>query len=55
MEEKKIETKQDMYVFEKKVYTPPSLIFYGSVIDLTAGGSVGLPEQNTGQDKKALP
>ena len=39
MDEKPIEKEQEGTVVEKKVYTPPALIVYGKLTELTAGGS----------------
>lgn len=44
MEEKLIETKEEQPTEEKKVYTPPTLIRYGKLTELTAGGSEPLQE-----------
>ena len=36
--------KQKKKVVIRKVYTPPALTVYGKLIELTAGGSQGSPE-----------
>jgi len=55
MEEKLIETKQDQPIVKKKVYTPPTLIVYGKLTDLTAAGSAGNPEQGSDSKNKLRP
>lgn len=44
MEEKMIEKNQDPQIVKKKFYTPPALIVYGKLTELTAGGT-----KNTGE------
>ncbi len=39
MDGKVIEPKEEQPVAEKKVYTPPVLLVYGKLTELTAGGS----------------
>jgi len=51
MEEKSIETKKEEATEEKKDYTPPTLIKYGKLTELTAGGSTGNLEVGNPSDK----
>ena len=39
MDEKKIEKEIEQPVVKKKAYTPPEIIKYGKLNDLTAGGT----------------
>ena len=50
MDEKPIEREQEHPVVEKKVYTPPALTVYGKLTELTAGGSLGFPENAQPKD-----
>jgi hypothetical protein len=47
MEEKTIEKQQEHQVIEKKVYASPTLMVYGKLSDLTAGGSKASGESTT--------
>ena len=55
MEDKLIESKQEEVNVEKKEYTPPTLIVYGKLTDLTAGGSKGSPEGGSPANSKNYP
>lgn len=55
MEEITIEKKQDEPVKEKKVYTPPALIVYGKMTELTAAGSGLEPEGQSSSQNKQRP
>ncbi|HEX5941415.1 MAG TPA: lasso RiPP family leader peptide-containing protein [Anaerolineales bacterium] len=55
MDEKPMEKEQEQPVVEKKPYTPPALIVYGKLTELTAGGSTGNPEQHPWQDQLQRP
>ena len=39
MKSKLINNKQDREIVAKKIYTPPTLIMYGKLTELTASGS----------------
>ena len=55
MVENTIEPKQEGANVEKKEYTPPTLIVYGKLTDLTAGGSKGSPEGGSPANSKNYP
>jgi hypothetical protein len=52
MKEKSIETKQKEVNVEKKAYTPPSLVKYGKLSELTAGGSSTAQESHPDPSKR---
>jgi hypothetical protein len=54
MEEKLIEIKKEEQTEEKKAYTPPELVVYGKLTDLTAGGKSGNSEPSGGPNKNDL-
>jgi hypothetical protein len=55
MEEKLIETKEEQPAEEKKAYTPPALIVYGKLTELTAGGSANAHEAGNPHEPKLRP
>jgi hypothetical protein len=48
MEPKVVEKDEQARETPKKAYTPPALIVYGKLIELTASGSLQPPPENTG-------
>jgi hypothetical protein len=55
MEEKKIEIKQDQKIAKKRAYSPPILIVYGKLTELTAAGSTGASEGTSSSPNKQRP
>ena len=55
MDGKLIETKQDQEIVEKRLYTPPKLVAYGKLTELTAGGSGTKQEFNPGVEMGHFP